>query len=319
MISICYMTCRNNPRFEWFIQSFKKQYQNEVPVEIIVIDGSPNFNPNYIFADKIEGFDFTAYKPKPTVWQGEYRLPKDDWFAASNARNTAILHAKGDYIVFADDLSVLLNGWWAAVLRAHKEKYIVFGAYKKVRDMVVENGAIVQHYETPQGTDHRLQHGSRFCWGDWCYGCSLGIPLEWALNVNGFDEICDGSGYEDVQFGARLQKKGYQMFYDVSMMTYECEECHGEGPVFRREDPLLTPSEYYAVKERMGITGVHEANGRTDVSHLLMDMVKTTTRKDNAWTWGNNFVLAELRETNELPGIDVNMKHWATGIPLKEM
>lgn len=322
MITICYLTCRENPRYNWFKQSLLNQYGNEVPIEILIVDGCDTrqgwldleggfFNSN--------GISFSQTKPKWTPWQGEHKLPKDNWFAASNARNTGIIHAKGDYIVYVDDLSVLTPGWWSRVLKAYREKYIVLGSYKKVNDLVVENGVIKQYKESPSGNDSRLRMGSCWTTGNNLFGASFGAPIEQLLSVNGLDELCDGMGYEDTNLGARLQMKGYRMFYDTEMMTFECEECHSEGIPFRREDPLLTEGQYMDVRSRLGVTGWYQENGRRDCSHLLMDTIYTYTRPDNSWTWGNNFNLREIRETKNFPAIDPEMTHWATQIKLKDM
>lgn len=321
MISIIYTTCRDNPRFNWFYDSLVNQLlqYRHIEVELIVIDGSPSGTLSFNVGYGLDGLSFHVYKPMPNPYQGEHKITSQDWFAAGNARNTGAIYAKGDFLIFADDLSVLSPTWFDRASKAAREKYIVFGAYKKVSDLVVEDGVVKQYKEIPNGNDHRLQFGSRSCGGEWLYGCSFGVPLEWFLSCNGFDSASDSIGYEDCPFGIRLQKKGYPMFYDTEMLTLECAECHSEGIVFRREDPLLTEDQYMEVRSRLGITGWHEPHGRRDVSHLLLDMVKTETREDNSWTFCNNYNLRELRETKNFPPIDPDMKHWATGVKLKDL
>jgi len=313
MVTICYLTNRDNPRFQWFRDSFNRLYNGEVKAEIIVINGSNN--PIDTFEREGDKVEITEYKPKPTMWQGEYKLTKDNWFSASNARNTGIIYANGSYIVYVDDLSVLCPTWWQAVVRAYNEQTIILGAYKKVKDLTVENGRILHYEETPNGNDHRLQYGSRPAGGSWLYGCSCGFPIDTLLSVNGWDEICDGSGYEDCHLGIRLEKAGYKMIYDTQMLTLECEECHSEGTPFRREDKFLTPEQYNECRKRMGITGTYQAGGRTDVSHLLMDMVYS----NKTWTWGNTFNLKELRQTKDFKLPTGDELHWPDLQPIKEM
>lgn len=335
LITICYLTNRNNPRFEWFLDSFINQYKDEVPIEIIIIDGSENpFRYMDTMPELIKDLNISAYRPKPTSWQGEHRVTTQNYFAASNARNTGIIYAKGDYIVFVDDLSVLLPGWWTQVVKAYKENYIVFGAYKKVGKLVVEDGKVESFEELPAGNDSRYWQGSRWCRGDLLFGCSFGAPIEWLLSINGLDEICDGMGYEDTNLGLRLEKKGYRMFYDMQMMTYESEEAHHEETSFLRVDKLLTEEQYNECRERLGITGWYQQGGRTDCSHLLMDMIRTNDRtlsfgegtkepvkypQDPSWTWGNGFVLRQLRETKDFPLPHPNTRHWPDLQKLSEM
>lgn len=317
MITICYLTNRDNPRFDWFRKSFNRQYNNEVKAEIVVINGSnKSVDTWYKEGDKCE---ITEYRPKPTPWQGPHRITKDNWFAASNARNTGIIYANGTYIVYVDDLSVLCPTWWQSVVKAYNDQIIILGAYKKVKDLTVEDGRILHYEETPNGNDHRLNYGSRWAGGSWLYGCSCGFPIEYLLEVNGWDEINDGISYEDVQLGIRLEKKGHRMYYSTDMLTLECEECHSEGIPFRREDPLLTLEQYEECRNRMGITGWHEKGGRTDTSHLLMDMVNTRTRPDNFWTWGNHFNLRKLKASKAFQLPTGDELFWPNLQPIKNI
>src|SRR4029453_16354268 len=150
------------------------------------------------------------------------------WFAAANARNTALCLALDGYIAYVDDLSVLLPGWLIQVRAAMSAGYIGCGAYKKVKNLEVDKkGNVVNYTEFAAGIDNRLAHASTLtdCAGNWLYGCSCAIPVDALLAINGWaEDLCDGLGSEDYCTGLVLENAGYKFKYDPSMMTYESEE-----------------------------------------------------------------------------------------------
>lgn len=181
-------------------------------------------------------------KPKPNPWQGAHRLIDHDAFAASNARNTAICYAQDGYLAVVDDLSVLCEGWMAAVQRAMLENRVVGGAYRKVNKLIVnESGKVVSFENWQRGHDSRWKEGQnqlRECNGDEFFGCSFAAPVETLLSVNGFDECLDGLSFEDVAFGIRLQKAKVPLWYDQTMMTLESQEHHDTERPPRRNRPI---------------------------------------------------------------------------------
>ena len=59
--------------------------------------------------------------------------------------------------------------------------------------------------------DHRMDkhpRGHRNCGGGWLFGCTMALPLAWALEVNGFEEGCDSLTGEDYIFGLMLDNSG---------------------------------------------------------------------------------------------------------------
>jgi hypothetical protein len=114
--------------------------------------------------------------------------------------------------------------------------------------------------------DHYLQHKDLTnpyrCPGEWWYGCSNVIPLEWALQVNGYDEHCDGASGEDCIFGKMLENNGFPLRYDTRMMLIE-DRTPGEcGPTITRADKGISPD---------------------DKSHWLVNMLKGEKRSKHPW------------------------------------
>lgn len=263
-ISICYVTARQNPRFEWFMDSLAPQITDEDDVEIIVVD---------LLKDQ-RGLGYSQIRhvePKPTIWQGKHRITKQDWWAASNARNTGICLAKKDWIAFLDDRCVLLPTWLPAIRRAIKGGYCVAGSYEKRWNMTVENGLIVGG-GTVTGTDCReaSSRGMIFgCPGSWVFGCTLALPIAWALEVGGFPEdYCDGLSMEDIVFGGLIQANGHPIRYDSSMKMIEDRTPSELGEPMKRTDKGVSPR---------------------DKSHKVLEIFSSRT------TAGNSCVLGEVR------------------------
>lgn len=264
MLSIIYITSRKEPHFDWFMNSLNRELREmggHTPIpELVIIDfhhkeGRFPYGLGYVGSVKVAS-------PKPNPWQGRYRLTDHDAFAASNARNTGICLASGSYVVFVDDVSVLVNGWFSAARLAMRENRINCGAYRKVKELVVdEHGNITHWLAFEGGNDTRWKEDRKElvkCPSNWLYGCSFGAPIETLLSVNGFDEALDGLSFEDVCLGLRLEKAGHQLWYDQKMLTFESEEAHhtpGDEKFKRHNRPI---------------------EGHKDIAWWMLDHVKST-------------------------------------------
>lgn len=269
-LSICYFTSRRIPCFEWFAASLNCETGgNYDGIRIIVVDFWMQPMPGDTERDaewrreratEFKGAiarwlpetpDFWHVAPKSTVWQGEHRRTKVDWFAASNARNTALCLAPDGWIAYVDDLSVLMPGWMKAVREAMAgpETMITCGAYRKVGNLQVSPDAQTITFEDrPSGHDGRWKYGNPdrpvSCAAAWMYGCSLVAPVEAFLKINGWPEaLCDGLSFEDVICGVMLSKHGYTFQYDRRMLTLEDDDLHGQLPVMKRSDYGVSPND----------------------------------------------------------------------------
>lgn len=246
MLSLIYITSRKEPHFDWFISSLRREMRElgDVPLpELVVIDFHHSKDRLPYGMGWVGPIKWAS--PKPTPWQGKYRLTDHDAFAASNARNTGLCLASGTYIVFIDDVSVLVNGWLAAAMESMRENRITCGAYRKVKELAVDmEGNITRWIAFSGGDDTRWKDGRSEvvkCPANWLYGCSFGAPVETLLSVNGFDEALDGLSFEDVCLGLRLEKAGHQLWYDQKMLTFESEEAHhvpGDEKFKRHNRPI---------------------------------------------------------------------------------
>jgi glycosyltransferase involved in cell wall biosynthesis len=294
MITFIYITCRNDPKLEWFVDSLCNQKDN-TPIQLVFVDYSLQFDEtrkelfSKIVRDRV---DFIHVPSKPSPVQGKYRLTSKNYFSAGSARNTGICYAKYDYIVFVDDTSVMTDGSFAEVVEcAHKNIVVGFG-YEKLWEMVVTNGNLISCRSEKGGIDSRWNQGTEFreIHGSQLYGYSAS-PLSVILQVNGYDEICNTLGYEDLHYGIMVSKLKIPVYYNRKVVFYESEELADQGDVFTRRDPLLPKEEYEMLMVKYNVEKRHVPDGRYDLSHFLLDLLT----RDKCSTEGNDYNLVELR------------------------
>jgi hypothetical protein len=301
-VTLCYLTSRRDCKIDWWLDSLALQIKPEDDISLIVIDfwkqeRSIEFNG---ISDKVRAIRHA--QPKPNVWQGEHKLTKANWFAASNARNTALCLCDSEWMGYCDDLSVLAPTWLEAVRRSQAENYIACGAYKKVRNLVVDKGRIVSFEEFPGGIDTRLQYGGEqvSCGGDWMYGCSVAGPVEAFLAVNGWPEVFDGLSFEDVCMGICIGNTNQFAFrYDKSMLTLESEEDHYKEPPFIRSDFGVSPN---------------------DKSHAALNIAKQSIRFPNYFgEEGIRGLRQRVLQGEPFPAAGIPDREWFTGKLLSEL
>lgn len=307
VLTVCYLTNRREPKAEWFFRSFHRECGGDYSgIKMVCVD---------FFADEpgrrekvaaLCGAPLTHIPPAPNVWQGPFRLTTQNYFAAANARNTALCVAPDGYLVFVDDLSVLVPGWLNEVRRAMAHNYVACGSYEKVLDLKVEDGAIVSYKEHEPGKDMRLKKVTSnepvHCGGGWLFGASVGLPVEALLKVNGFDTDCDSMGSEDYICGLMMERNGIDIRFCPRMKTLESEELHFVEPPFLRIIKAgPTPKEI-------------------DASHRILNMVLRGGRH----TAPNYCNYREVRqkvlfENQPFPIIQSPQHDWRDGQPLSTM
>lgn len=302
-LTIVYITARARPCFNWFADSLTRQIRRDDDIRVIVVDlyaSAPDRASDLLACvfDRAK-FSLSLNEPKPTPWQGRHRQTKENWWAAANARNTGILLCQTEWISFIDDRCVLLPGYLDGIRAAVKENYAVFGSYEKRHSMTVEAG-VIKHGGIITGSDMRRA----FCEergvkppmpapGEWSFGCSITLPLEWTLQINGFDELCDGLSMEDVIFGLMLQNNGFKLMFDWRMVMVEDRTPEVHEHKMRREDKGKSP---------------------LDKSHAALDRLKGLKISTNPWS------LRELRgkKREEWPLPEPEIKDWYDGQPISE-
>ncbi len=263
-LTIAFVTARQQPCFEWFFDSLANQLDGDKP-NIIIVD---------FLADKrnkeaydTHGLNVKWVEPMPTIWQGKHKVTKADWWAMSNARNTAFCLCETEWIAFLDDRCVLLPSWLEAVKRAMRENYILVGSYEKRSNMAVEGG-FIKGFDKLIGKDPRLAQSpslKKNAPHSWFFGCTFSMPLEVALKVNGFETGCDSLSMEDSIFGLNLRNAGYEIVFDPNMRMIEdrtdgeISSGHGIDNVMKRSDFGKSPNDKsHAALTRFGSRKVTE-------------------------------------------------------------
>jgi hypothetical protein len=235
-LSICYITGRAEPHIEWALEAIARQRVPRDVIDFLVVDALGRDAASLIKGHEDIGAravqDFRVVPPKPNVWQGKHRVTSVDFWAKSAASNTALCLSKHDYVVFLDDRARLGDAWLDTVRAGYQTRESVLaGAYKKV-----EGAACVE-------VDHRLQlcpEGKKDCGGGWLYGCTFALPLEWCLQINGFEEGCDGLSSEDYIFGFMLGRSGRRIDFVPSLLV-TLERSYQHSNKFARLDKGTAP------------------------------------------------------------------------------
>lgn len=300
-ISVGYITMRKRPNLKWMLDGLIAQSKKlNVNIQLVVVD----YWRGYRNSDEFELFDFNVpenitidyVSPLPSLWQGEYQISKQSWYAAANARNTLFVYAKHNFIASCDDLTVLGEYWLQSVLDAMKNNYMALGAYRKDINMRVENGVLISSETEPNGFDSRWNicgdNQKKKVSGAYLYGCSWCMPLQTALKINGFDCLTDSIGYEDTIFASMLQRIENDFYYDKRMFTVESNDHPQNDFSVKRVDVMLGEELYFKILNSFGITNsIYDKDANKDCSHIIMEIANQYPLKAS---W-NFFDLNELR------------------------
>ena len=268
--------------FEWFIQPLRKSIDDNgfnFPIQIIVVDGFLYECPDKTarreyFSQKVGNLELTHVSPKPTRWQGEYRLTSNNYFAAANTRNTGACYAKYDYIAFVDDLGIISPTWLPAVVNTVKKGEIHCGAYTKVKNIIYDaNSFRYNGGDENGGRDTRLnlyEQDISKCAGGQLYGSSFCLPKRLYFELNGQNEMCDGLSGEDYDFGIRLERTGYQIYYDKLMFIHESDWRFGSDKqrICIRANPVVSQQEYINLLNNYNMKDIHPAT--RDLTHFML-------------------------------------------------
>lgn len=300
MLTICLTTLREKPRFELLVDSLWEEAQRypSISWEFLCVDGQLWYMSDRLEQLKkaVDGrFPYRHLEPKPTVWQGPHRIPHKDYWDACSARNTAFCYADGDYVIFLDDCLEVTPDWLAYMDDAAAREIALAGPFLDDGHTVAEcdHRVIDIHAVTPKA-----------CSPSWMYGMNMGVPLEAALAVNGYDETYSGqAGVEDGDFGVRVSRGGCDVWFDPRALVVVHKETHQD--VCRPEPKKL----------KLRDDKEHFAN-----EFLVQRLMDDTHR---FWTIDRRYNLAVLRDgfrtTGAFPVPSAPERDWRDGQPLKDM
>jgi glycosyltransferase involved in cell wall biosynthesis len=152
--------------FEWTLASLRNQTQKDF--EVVIADALYDKRPNY-FKEHPEVFPVTHVPVKPNVWS-----PRGVC-AISTAKNTCLLHAKGEYGVFLDDCA------WV-------DEYFI----QRTVDWIKRGNVVSSLYEVYEGEKLIYPNRSRaFTLGHSVNNLAMKMT-DWEF-FNGYDEMYDGA------------------------------------------------------------------------------------------------------------------------------
>ncbi len=210
-ISVICVTKRVDNKLEWAIECLNRQRFPHNEFEYIIVDGlwdkrKGKFEKmaNDIGVD----FDVIHIPDKPTRWAG--KRP-----AIANARNTGLIFADKDskYIIHHDDCCKFGSDWIGNHMKWLDNGYFCASSWIGCRGI----DAFGKCIEGDLGLEYRSTVVKDPCImnAGWFYCQNSSYPLEWALDVNCFDEMYDGEiGQEDISLGIRMQRNGHSMIFD---------------------------------------------------------------------------------------------------------
>jgi hypothetical protein len=222
-ITICTTTLRKQPRFKETADSLFKAPKPQIEWEWLVVDGILWYEKNRReeLEEAVAGrFTFRHVVPKPSLWQGPHRLTSKDYWDACSARNTAFIAATHPYVVFIDDCMEVDEFWFYQILTAYTQDLAYAGTYSSLN---------TNRRPISGGEDHRKTQcpSTQMVYGGWLYGMNMGVPLNKALNVDGYDETYSGQGgVEDCDFGVRLDRAGCKVIWLPESMVYQLMDSH---------------------------------------------------------------------------------------------
>ena len=206
------ITKRLEPRFDWALESLKNQTFKDF--EYIIVDGYWHRRKLDVKAlvEKLDiDFPVMHIPEKLSRWQGQRSQ-------ISNARNTGLIFANGEYIVHCDDECKMPEDWLEKHLSWLEQGYFVAGSWIGYQSIAADGSGIEGVY----GPEYRIKEmGSpNVTTAAWFYCGNCAYPINPVLDINGFDEEYDGEiGQEDLQLGIRLERTGLKMIFDPTILV----------------------------------------------------------------------------------------------------
>lgn len=208
-ISVIIPTIRSEKMVNFQLPSFAKQTFPKEEFEIIIIDDCPIDRK-----DQIENFGRT--NSLNIKWT---RSKKPNYRSNANigcARNTGLIHAQGELVVFIDDFSVVrhqyLENVWSVYGQnrsfSHIAPVISVEYQNNPPDNINDLKIIHGDERSSKRKNTRLGHHLRECSSGWFYTSNASAPLRDIIKVNGFWEIADLTREEDVLMGIALERIG---------------------------------------------------------------------------------------------------------------
>ena len=237
-------------------------------------------------ADLVGLSNLKIMSSKPNYWRSNRLI--------GSARNTGLIHANGELVVFLDDFCWVPPRWleehWLTYQRtpftmigAGKAVKYIPGRYDDLNQLPPPDvgdkveGAFIRNLAQFKVSDTRGPNSKRDCGGGWFYTMNASAPLEKIVEVNGFDEEYDLTSEEDVDLGVRLERVRCKFFYrpDHDCTVFHID--HREVDAEMRKLPKRYKEVTYEELRRRGVLDSEE----DEVQLVLKE--KYGVKYDGSW------------------------------------
>jgi glycosyltransferase involved in cell wall biosynthesis len=216
-------TIREDKLLDFQLPSFAKQSFLKEEFEIIIIDDcTVDRKDSILDFGKKNGLNIKWMRSKLIHYRSQAQI--------GNARNTGLIHAQGELIIFIDDFSAVRPKYLETVWSIYQQNpgYSFIGPVIAVeygnfdinnlkvlnndtRSIFTYNYGIKDYTYKPIYKEHRLK--SFPCSSGWFYTSNASAPLEKIIQVNGFWEIADLTREEDILMGLALERMGWKFCF----------------------------------------------------------------------------------------------------------
>ena len=278
----------NRPQgHEYALRALSKQTFPQDDWELIIVDDYYEDRRTQVLDEAMTmGIHHVkVLKSKPNYWRSNRLI--------SNARNTGLIHARGQLIVFLDDFSWVRPRWLEEHWRVYRRGYCMVGAGKAVeyREGVYDGfdgfpaptveedvgGAFIRNLAQFKVSDTRGPTPIVDCSPGWFYTFNASAPLEKIIRINGFDEEFDLTSEEDIDLGLRLSRAGCKFWYRPEA---DCTMFHVDHRSVDREMKKL-PRRYREITyEELRLRG--KLDTEPDEAQLVLKE-KYSTKYDGSW------------------------------------
>ena len=240
-ISVIIPTIRPSGLLEFQLPALANQTMPKQDWELVLIDDYPDSREKKVgkFADE-HGMNVKWMRSKPSHWRVNAPI--------GCARNTGLIHAEGELIVFFDDYSWVKPEY----LSRHWKIYDKFRNHSLIGPVVSVKYAKNppkdisklewRHDDSrkryiPPGYGHGAAHREKIyvekretawdCPAGWFFSSNASAPLEKIVELNGFWEMADMTREEDILMGLALERIGWKFFFINALETSVFHMDHG--------------------------------------------------------------------------------------------
>lgn len=229
-ISIIIPTNRQEKLLDFELPSFAGQTFPEDDFEVIIVDDTP-------IDRRAEVESFAKINHMNIKWM---RGKKPYYRSNANigcARNTGLIHAEGELVIFIDDYSCIMPEYLAGMWVAYKENpgYSPVGPVVSVEycdpsypGVFGISGLKIRSTDRRSDTIKASGMDSFKCPSNWFYTSNASAPMRDIIKVNGFWEMADLTREEDAMFGMALAKNGGKFYFVDSKTNSVYHMVHGE-------------------------------------------------------------------------------------------